>query len=662
MTEEPKVSAVSDVLINVLDRETAKSKKNGLFLVDVPTGYGKSYAAFQLLANHLLDEGDSRRFFFITPQKKNLPSVDDILSLLPKSKRERYRNDVLLIESWEDAVFSSTIGTNEEDVPGWVSKLPEFEKLKSLVLKRRLNPRVKEREFSDAERAFRHAVEDFLFNEASSVSARCELLRNDRGWKWLGRLYPVAFTCQARVVLMTVSKTIYPFDTIIDGVGDLIDSNLTKNSVVIIDEFDASKKCISDYCLEVFLNKEELESSEDDPDDLQAAVDKVASIKAPEEVLETLMSKARVIGLSATATVDSVLCNYNLQYLNKCNGGIEKISESDPAYYDLKNAFDSQNEGYDNVDIEVTGISGGTAWNKLVGDDRADNAKETCEMSGLPTYDLDRILRVVNAFKYFAQHKEISCMLALAMKLYKSDDSARAIIEKLFGWIQEYQDPNGEIVYVFLDNKDFVQRWSEIRELLAKGKKVFVLTSYGTVGTGVNLQYEIPDGCNTVNVFKREGSQRGKEEMDIEAIYLDRVTNLAPFRGDRKKSEKLTYKELFVIRQLKECGDIKNDEDYQAALKIFKDPDEQDSAEANVSEVTPAISLMRTNSARRKASCVVNQALGRICRTNNKSPVIHVLYDLDLVKRMDVKALGDSLVTKEYEALLNDINMQPNWW
>ena len=44
---------------------------NGLFLLDMPTGYGKTYSVLKYIYEASLDESNSkRRFFFITTLKK----------------------------------------------------------------------------------------------------------------------------------------------------------------------------------------------------------------------------------------------------------------------------------------------------------------------------------------------------------------------------------------------------------------------------------------------------------------------------------------------------------------------------------------------------------------------------------------------------------------
>lgn len=56
----------------------------GLLLLDLPTGYGKTTAVFNYLANASTDPANSKKhYFFITSMKKNL-KLDDLEGALKK--------------------------------------------------------------------------------------------------------------------------------------------------------------------------------------------------------------------------------------------------------------------------------------------------------------------------------------------------------------------------------------------------------------------------------------------------------------------------------------------------------------------------------------------------------------------------------------------------
>lgn len=47
---------------------------NGLFLIDMPTGFGKTFSVLKYICDACQqEENNKRRYFFITPFNKNLP-------------------------------------------------------------------------------------------------------------------------------------------------------------------------------------------------------------------------------------------------------------------------------------------------------------------------------------------------------------------------------------------------------------------------------------------------------------------------------------------------------------------------------------------------------------------------------------------------------------
>ena len=68
-------------------------------------------------------------------------------------------------------------------------------------------------------------------------------------------LYPVVFSDEKRVFFVTVKKLINQFDTIVEKSVRLYESPIFKNSIVFIDEFDATKKDIQDVIVQEGLDK-----------------------------------------------------------------------------------------------------------------------------------------------------------------------------------------------------------------------------------------------------------------------------------------------------------------------------------------------------------------------------------------------------------------------
>ena len=74
--------------------------------------------------------------------------------------------------------------------------------------------------------------------------------------------------------------------------------------------------------------------------------------QTPERILTKLCEKAKVIGVSATATLPSVLCNYDLDYLShKMGAAYSHISADDRER--LKLEFTNSQQGYKDITVHA---------------------------------------------------------------------------------------------------------------------------------------------------------------------------------------------------------------------------------------------------------------------------------------------------------------------
>lgn len=64
-------------MYNCIKSFADNDRENGLLLLDMPTGFGKTYSVIQFIIDYLKDESNvGKRVFFITTLKKNLPIED----------------------------------------------------------------------------------------------------------------------------------------------------------------------------------------------------------------------------------------------------------------------------------------------------------------------------------------------------------------------------------------------------------------------------------------------------------------------------------------------------------------------------------------------------------------------------------------------------------
>lgn len=100
---------------------------NGLFLLDMPTGYGKTYFVLKYIYEASLDESNSkRRFFFITTLKKNLP-VEELKNWFTEAGQlDAFNEKFLFIDANADCVIDGLTSEIINEIPSEIKKTDEY--------------------------------------------------------------------------------------------------------------------------------------------------------------------------------------------------------------------------------------------------------------------------------------------------------------------------------------------------------------------------------------------------------------------------------------------------------------------------------------------------------------------------------------------------------
>jgi len=225
------------------------TKDTGLLLLDMPTGTGKTYNVLQFIKSYLRQNHD-KRIFFVTTLKKNLD--DPYNELLDNLKEEPDLCDaVFRVLSNKEHAIKVFKNIQKEIRIKEIRSSEEFKNFYALIKAGVEDPDA----FGDIERNFRCLISKTLSRKFRKKSEKLNAIKNDKDWKWVGELYPVVFSEEKRVFFITMKKLIYPFDTIIEKSARLYETDLFKNSIVFIDEFDATKKDIQDMIVQSGLSK-----------------------------------------------------------------------------------------------------------------------------------------------------------------------------------------------------------------------------------------------------------------------------------------------------------------------------------------------------------------------------------------------------------------------
>lgn len=373
---------------------------------------------------------------------------------------------------------------------------------------------------------------------------------------------------------------------------------------------------------------------------------------SPESILLRIAERARVIGISATATLDTVIGNYSINYLKQMLGDdFYTLPKEDNDR--LMNAFSEYTKGYNKVKIHVESVSCNDSLEKelkkIFNDEYIiSKYSEILENKfyGDATNHAGRsFLRIVKVMKQFILNEDIRSFLCLSNKLAK-EGNPKLDLTLLREIAQEIKreanikDDDKKIV-VSLDSEEYDEKHANLIERLSNGEKLFVLSSYQTIGAGQNLQYKTPDDVVVVNV---NDFNRGDLAKDFDSIYLENPTHLLVNVStyDSLGDEEL-IRYIFQMESLMESGEIsQNDGKSNIKYAFRKLSGEQPPKNITIGEG------YKTDSVNNAANRVLIQAVGRICRTGLKNKDIYIYLDEEIFTKHDVTTVKDRMLNPEF--------------
>lgn len=857
--------------------------KNGLLLIDMPVGYGKTYTAAQSIYEYARVKRNSKKVLFVTPLIKNLP-IEELKKIYKSNGHENlFEKEVLVIKSAYEFVYERLL---DVDIPAKYKSSAYYElceiitKIKKLENRRdaSLNEFIKELQKDVREKhepAFRREIMSVIKRELPlSKSNRKHCIKNLKQYKWIGELYPTVFMDDYKIYLLTMKKFLSRNITLVEPSYEFIKSDIVKDSIVFIDEFDAVKATMEDhiienamntqddyiklfeqifktisthelpqalkrpynkytlennspitlellseeaqaiynnYCLQYsyktngdgvdrkqsflfndnsyhtmlrndksyirvtpneeenhveiyFENKEEYNSNKSEKDiivyrlvrDINSFLNKfrimvmnwaekyveeenirrgdhenrftlenaISSIykefslsnnqinlmqngllnlnkteadsiipdmsfynngfkyfefvdadehlsktifnyvqvaNTPEKIMLELSTKAKVIGISATATLKTVTGNFDIEYLADMLKENFKTVDNVTAKKlrkELEERWKAYAEGIVNIKSEIINYNKGKiGLEKRVLEIFGDNLDickkyemKLMKISEGNKYIWQRYCNIFLAIKSFMEYQNIKSFLCLNSVLprYNKNSFDLHLIEDVANYFAKLFDVAGyEIACLKSDN--FEEEKELIIEKLEQGKKVFILSTYKTIGAGQNMQYRIPAEVKTVNVFKSDIENDNRMlSKDIDAIFLGDITHIVANVYDKEnfgKREMLDF--FFDVEYLYQNNEINFDclnRLIKQGFKAYSGSNERDN--------TAIEKLRKSKSVAKSVTKDVIQAIGRICRTFNKNATIYIFLVEELLSKMDVSEIENIILSPEMRAVV----------
>lgn len=401
----------------------------------------------------------------------------------------------------------------------------------------------------------------------------------------------------------------------------------------------------------------------------------------PEKFILKLAERSKIIGISATANVETVTGNYDINYFKRQLG--ESFYElSKDENQSLKNLFKNQNYHYNKININTGWIGSSNIYNdflelfdydieitneitnKLPDDPKIKNEKQ---------YSNIRIYRIAKVFKEFLLKDDIQAFLCLLTKEPKKGDfylnlellneifeilieditKTTELFDKNTGDVFTYQDT----AYTIINSSDFEKNKTSFLSKLEEGKKLFVISMYQTLGAGQNLQFKAPNPAELINVINSEECEDWniKKETDFNAIYLDKPTHLIQL-VNKTLNEEGFIKYLFQLEFLLESGRISISELDLEVERAFRNLLASKNTEVNNFKKKD---LYNDKNIRQHFSKFIIQALGRICRTNLKAKNIYVFANDEIQEFIADFDIENNLVLNEFKELVKSTNIIP---
>ncbi|WP_270566897.1 hypothetical protein [Clostridium beijerinckii] len=392
----------------------------------------------------------------------------------------------------------------------------------------------------------------------------------------------------------------------------------------------------------------------------------VQILDTPEKILLYLCSKSKVIGISATATLPTVTGNFDMKYLANSLGA-SYITASKDIYkkinQDLEKRWSAYSSGLVKVNVEVVDYNKDnlTLEEHLmdISSDR-DFIKKYNNLISIRSagnkYIWTRYCNIFRALKEFVKHDDIKSFLCLNMvlpQLGKASFDIELINEALNDLVEIYADLSelsAEKCIVTLKSDNFEVEKEDILNRLSKGEKIFIMSSYKTIGAGQNLQYEVKDVNKFVTIFQSDNSDDKRlKYKDMDALYLGDITNLVANTFDTDnfdKADMLRY--FFQIEYL-----YQNDEINYSTLNRLIKLGFRTYSGSHEKDVPASKKMRESRSIMQQVTRDVMQAVGRICRTYIKNSTIYLYTVEGLISKIDVDCLEGRIISPEMKAIVN---------
>ena len=244
------------------------SHEHGLFLLDMPTGYGKTYQVLKYIYEASMDsKNETKKFIFITTRKNNLPEQSLKQWFIDSGNETLFNEKFLFLDSNTDCVLKNLSAEVVASIPETIRSTQECRTLlrdAAFLLTTQKNKDVFVRTNfektletfrTEVEPSFNAKIRSILAAEYPQIQDRIHAVETDSNWRWLEKLYPAVATRNKQIIFMSMDKFLVRNTTIVEPSYLIANAPFLENSIVFIDEFDATKDTILQRLIDDGLKK-----------------------------------------------------------------------------------------------------------------------------------------------------------------------------------------------------------------------------------------------------------------------------------------------------------------------------------------------------------------------------------------------------------------------
>ena len=374
-----------------------------------------------------------------------------------------------------------------------------------------------------------------------------------------------------------------------------------------------------------------------------------------------VLEGAKILGISATATSPTAIHNFDLPYLRNVLGdkfkqlserqkqGIQQEYLSKRRYKEQQVNIDvqpiSENELRGGVDFLYKEFFGGNI-DELMLENRLCQLLEASPKS--ISFAKNRVNKLIGAIKRFSGHHSNRYLFCMLNNSYKGHE--------FFRFMEFVGRKYGVRIFENINAASFRnEKFNSVLQLLEDSEeKVVVITNYQATGAGLSPSYKVNNIDDFIYIGP-EGEPPLQNKTDIDSIYIEQPKSLIGsfiFEDQQAEDRSLAVKKNIHDALMLHEKEVIVANDVKPILNKFI------ATNAKGMTVSSLIGFYKdTDDYRYAVFRFIEQALGRMCRTELKQKEISIMFDaeFDFIQTLASDNRDLSYLSVEYSCLISKI-------